>query len=162
MRQLENKLNGLAGSHELQSRIPPDLPPLYVDEIRIGQVITNLIENATSYSENGTQIILEAVAGDLEVVVSITDEGIGIPADDLQRVFERFYRLENGIDCRRGGSGLGLAICKRLVEAMHGTISASSHPGKGATFRVEIPLLQDHNSNRVSATYRCYLSEPSP
>lgn len=139
IRQLEDKVKGLADSHALQIKIPTELPPLYVDEIRIGQVITNLIENAASYSENGTQIILEAVAGDLEVVVSITDEGIGIPADDLQRVFERFYRLESGIDCRRGGSGLGLAICKRLVEAHGGRIWVESQPGQGSKFSFSLP-----------------------
>ncbi|MDD5093533.1 MAG: ATP-binding protein [Dehalococcoidia bacterium] len=138
--QLDNKLRGLVGNHAFEIKVPSNLPLIHVDEVRLGQVVTNLVENAASYSEEGTQITLEARLGRNEIVVSIIDEGVGIPSEDLEKVFERFYRLESGIVRRRSGCGLGLAICKRLVEAHGGRIWAESKPGQGSKFNFTLPI----------------------
>ena len=102
-------------------------------------VITNLVSNATSYSDEGSKISLEAMQTKNNVVVSITDEGIGIPEEHQDKVFDRFYRLESGVSRRRGGSGLGLAICKGIVEEHGGKISVESNLGRGSKFSFNLP-----------------------
>ncbi|MCP4608614.1 MAG: PAS domain S-box protein [Planctomycetes bacterium] len=132
--KLREQLRILAVKHELEINIPRNLPLINIDEIRIGEVITNLVENAASYSENGTRIVLEAQATEDEIIVSITDDGIGIPAQYINKIFDRFYRLEAGVAHRRGGTGLGLSICKAIVEEHGGRIWAESEMGKGTKF----------------------------
>jgi len=119
------------------------LPPIYVDEIRIGQVVTNLISNATAYSEQGTKIVLEAHRSDQEIVVSVTDQGIGIPSEYIDKVFDRFYRLESGIARKIGGTGLGLSICKGIVEQHDGRIWVQSTPDGGSKFSFSLPIAED-------------------
>lgn len=140
--QLDGQLQGLVRNHRLEIHVPPRLPLVNVDEVRIGQVITNLVENAAAYSEPGTLITLQANKSNGDVVVSVSDQGIGIPTDHLQKVFERFYRLESGIARRRGGTGLGLSICKRLVEAHGGKIWAESTLGHGSKFSFTLPIVE--------------------
>src|SRR6185436_316041 len=106
----------------------------------LAQVLINLLDNAVKFTPDGGRIRIEArVAGD-RLSIAVSDTGPGIPADDLGRVFERFYRVERSRDRREGGTGLGLAIAKHLVQAMDGSIEASSTVGTGSTFRVSIPL----------------------
>ncbi len=143
LRQINDHLQGLVKKHRFEVRLPDDLPPIYVDEIRIGEVITNLVQNAVSYSEPGTAITLEAHRNDNEIVVEITDEGIGIGPEHIDKVFDRFYRLESGVARRRGGTGLGLSICKAIVEQHGGKIWVESQLGKGSKFSFSIPLPQE-------------------
>mgnify|MGYP005863535091 CR=1 FL=1 len=98
------------------------------------------MQNAVSYSEPGTPITLEAHQSDGEIWVSVTDQGIGISPDHVDKIFDRFYRLESGVARRRGGTGLGLSICKAIVEQHNGRIWVESEPGKGSKFTFSIPL----------------------
>ena len=138
--QLGNQLESLAASNELKIDIPRTLPPVMIDEVRIGEVIINLVSNALVYSGEGLPVILEASQYDNEVVVSVTDQGIGIPAEQLGKVFDRFYRLESGVSRRRGGTGLGLAICKEIVAQHGGRIWVESEVGRGSKFSFSLPF----------------------
>ncbi|MCP4610620.1 MAG: PAS domain S-box protein, partial [Planctomycetes bacterium] len=140
VKQVDNELRNITQMHSLEINIPPNIPKIHVDEIRIGEVITNLVSNATSYSEEGSKISLEAMQTHSNIVVSVTDEGIGVPPEYQDKVFDRFYRLESGVSRRRGGSGLGLAICKGIVERHGGQISIESKLGEGSKFSFSIPI----------------------
>ncbi len=136
-----HQVNILTDKHKFEIDIPPDLPHIYADEVRISEVITNLISNAVAYSPEGTRIILKATGTDKKITVSVTDQGIGIPAEHQEKVFNRFYRLESGVAHRRGGSGLGLAICKSIVKNHEGWIWVDSEPGQGSTFSFSLPAV---------------------
>ncbi|MCP4611912.1 MAG: PAS domain S-box protein [Planctomycetes bacterium] len=137
---LKNQLRELTVDHELFVNIPTSLPPIEVDETRIGEVVINLISNAVAYSIKGSRITIEGKCIHGEVVLSIADEGIGIPAEQLTLIFERFYRVESGVHRRRGGIGLGLSICKRVIEQHEGRIWVESEVGKGSTFSFSLPI----------------------
>lgn len=138
--QIGDQLQHQVRNHSLEISIQPNLPQVVTDSVRIGQVITNLISNAAAYSEHGTRITLQAKKINDEIVISITDEGIGIPSSHLKKVFDRFYRLESGVARRRGGTGLGLAICKGIIEDQNGRIWAESELGKGTIFSFALPI----------------------
>ena len=113
--------------------LSPDLPALFVDGREIEVVLMNLIENAVKYSDPGTPITLSADRQADQVVFSVADQGLGIPAEHQEHIFERFYRVD-GERRRAPGTGLGLAICKRIVEAHSGRIWVESTPGLGSRF----------------------------
>jgi len=102
-------------------------------------VLINLLQNAISYTPEGGQIAVE-VQPDLNgVEVSVSDTGIGIPAADLPRIFERFYRVDKGRSQELGGTGLGLSIVKHIVEAHGGRVNVESKPGQGSRFSFFLP-----------------------
>lgn len=138
--QLRDQLKHLVNGHRFEMDVPPDLPEMYVDEVRLGEVIINLVSNAAAYSDKGKRIMLRAQRNGDEIMVSVTDEGIGIPKEHLGKIFSRFYRLESGAVRRRGGTGLGLAISKGIVEQHGGKIWVESEVGHGSTFSFTIPL----------------------
>ena len=113
----------------LQAVSPPDLPLVRADQDRILQVFDNLIGNAIKFSPNGGVITLQAQEVGDRVRVSVSDTGIGIPADRLERVFERFYQVDGSTTRKFGGAGLGLAIVKRIVEVHGGRIWVESQTG---------------------------------
>jgi histidine kinase len=126
-RQFEEK--GVA----LTSSLPPDLPLVQADEDRVGQVLLNLIGNALQYTPTEGEVRVSATPHGDEVEVSVTDTGLGIPAEHLPHIFDRFYRVDRSRSRRAGGSGIGLTIAKRLVEAHGGRIWAESEgEGKGS------------------------------
>lgn len=116
------------------------LPPVMVDTHRIRQVLHNLLENAVIHTDSGGSITVSAAREGGYIRISVTDTGEGIPADELPRIFERFYRVDKSRTRATGGTGLGLTIARRLVEAHGGAISVESTPGKGTTFRFTIPV----------------------
>lgn len=126
----------------LQINLPADLPPVNVDRRRIEVVVKNLIENATKYSGDSTPIYVHASFDDDNVTVCIQDEGPGIPADEQQRIFESFYRIDNGLSRKTSGAGLGLAICKGFVQAHGGQIWLDPKVN-GACFKFTLPRFQD-------------------
>lgn len=141
--QLRSRFDRLPGGHRVDLALPPTLPLVLADEVRIGQVITNLIENAASYSPDGAPIAVETcMAGD-EIIVSVRDHGPGIRPEHLEKVFDRFYRLEENVKRRKSGIGLGLAICKGIVEAHGGRIWVESEVGKGSRFSFTLPILKE-------------------
>jgi len=123
------------------------LPMVNIDVTRIRQVLDNLIDNAVKYSGEETAVVLETRQTGAELHVSVTDEGVGIPAIDLARVFDRMYRIEQRLTPGIGGAGLGLAICKGLVEAHGGRIWVESEPAKGSRFCFSLPLNTEEGNN---------------
>jgi len=119
--------------------LPTDLPPLLADVERVQQVVTNLVHNSIKFTPSGGQVTLSAEPVGDEVIISVRDTGVGIPADDLPRIFERFYKADQARS--GGGTGLGLAIAKHIVLAHGGRVWAESVEGKGSTFYVALPAL---------------------
>jgi signal transduction histidine kinase len=120
----------------------PELPVWVVaDPLRLGQIVTNLLSNAFKYSPERAPVIVRLTKLEDFALVSVQDRGEGIAIDDQDRVFERFYRVDNGLTQTAGGFGLGLFIARRLAEAMGGGLVLSSRPGQGSTFSVSLPLL---------------------
>jgi two-component system sensor histidine kinase BaeS len=127
------------GGQTLAESIQPGLPPIYVEPDRIRQILVNLLTNAHEYSPEGASIGVSARGVGAEVEISVSDDGPGIPEDQLERIFDRFTRGDAGLTQRVGGTGLGLAISKSLVELHGGSITAESSVGRGSTFRVRLP-----------------------
>jgi two-component system, OmpR family, sensor kinase len=112
---------------------------LEADPDRLTQVIRNLVRNAVAHTRPDGRVIVAARAHDGRLEIAVSDDGPGIPPDQLEQVFERFHRVDGARSRDAGGSGLGLAIARAIVEAHGGQVRAESAPGQGATFRVELP-----------------------
>ena len=114
--------------------------PIRCDENKLRQVLVNLVDNAVKYSPEGGRVELRVRSENGSCLIEVADEGLGIPADERERIFEKFYRLDPQQTQGVGGSGLGLYICRELVERMNGRLRVESEPGKGSRFTVELPL----------------------
>jgi two-component system, OmpR family, sensor histidine kinase KdpD len=126
--------------YRLVVEVEPGLPMLWLDFVLIEHVLVNLLENAAKYSRPGAPIRVHARRHDHEVIVEVADEGVGVPSADLERIFDKFYRVERG-DRHGAGTGLGLSICRGIIEAHGGTVSARSPAnGKGTVFTVTFPV----------------------
>lgn len=136
-----SRLQGAIANHQLVTEVETNLPLLQLDFVLIEQVLVNLIENAAKYSPPLSAITLRAFRAGGQVVIEVEDEGIGIPAEDLEKVFDKFYRVEHG-DRVIAGTGLGLSICRGIVEEHGGRIIATSpaQSGRGTIFRVLLPI----------------------
>jgi signal transduction histidine kinase len=164
LRQLITELTAqlnihLTNRHRMVIDMPDRLPPAYIDRDKIKQVLFNLLTNAAKYSPRGGQIVLslaEAAPADLPadhpeghfIRIAVSDEGLGIPREDLPRIWERFFRVDNSNTRRIGGTGLGLAIAKALVELHGGRIWAESIVGQGSTFTFTVPIAGDRAVTR--------------
>ncbi|MCG0239204.1 MAG: ATP-binding protein [Firmicutes bacterium] len=134
---------------EVATEIPPDLPPVYADPDRLGQVLVNLLGNAFKFSDPGGRVTVRARTEEGMVRVEVSDTGPGIPPEDLERIFERFYRV-SGPTSRKGGTGLGLAICRAIVQEHGGRIWAESRLGEGSTFIFTLPIAQAPPGNQAA------------
>jgi two-component system phosphate regulon sensor histidine kinase PhoR len=114
------------------------LPHIMGDENRIEQVLVNLVHNAIKFTPQGGRVTISLGVENDAVSISVSDTGIGIPADDLPRIFERFYKVDRARS--GGGTGLGLAIAKHIVQAHGGDIRVASEEGKGSTFTFSLPV----------------------
>jgi two-component system phosphate regulon sensor histidine kinase PhoR len=133
--------------------IQPDLPLVLADRTRLLQVLLNLVRNAISYTPDGGIVSISLAAdeaGGNQIELAVSDTGIGIPPEELQRIFDRFYRTDDSRARSSGGFGLGLAIVRELVDAMGGTISAESTVGEGSHFRL---LLRVAPASSEAASY---------
>ena len=128
-----------AKKQDLAVKIDGELPPVRGDGQKIHQVLINLLHNAISYTPEGGSVLLEARAVQGGVEISVCDNGIGIPPEDVPRIFERFYRVDKARSRDQGGTGLGLSIVKHIVEAHGGEVRVESKPGKGSRFSVFLP-----------------------
>jgi K+-sensing histidine kinase KdpD len=137
---IKDRLDNLTIKHYLHIDIQKELPPLKIDEGRIGEVLTNLVENAVKFSEENTNIYIQAIHKNKQVLVSVADEGVGVSPELHQRIFERFFQGDGRKAGRRKGTGLGLAICQGIIEAHGGKIWVESTPGDGAKFCFSIPV----------------------
>jgi signal transduction histidine kinase len=129
-----------ARGQELHLEIAPDLPEIEADRDRIRQVLVNLLTNANEYCPQGANIGVKALRDGAEMEIDVIDDGPGIPAEQLEHIFERFSRGDAGETQRVGGTGLGLAISKSLIELHGGTIGAQSTLGEGSVFRIRLPI----------------------
>ncbi len=123
----------------LTCQITPDLAPAFADRDRVNQVLDNLIGNAIKFSPQGGTITLRLEEAGEMLQVSVSDSGIGIPEEQIERIFERFYQVDGSATRKFGGAGLGLAIVKRIVEAHGGRIWVNSRLGQGSTFSFTLP-----------------------
>ncbi len=121
-----------------------DLPPVWADARRLGQVLDNLIGNAIKFSANGDSITAAVMRRDeTTVLVAISDTGIGIPPDRIDKIWDRFYQVDSRWTRRRAGTGLGLTIAKQIVEAHGGELRVESVPGAGSTFSFTLPVVRE-------------------
>jgi signal transduction histidine kinase len=136
-RELRERLRGAVAVERLRLDLPERLPPALADPPRLERILVNLITNALKYSPPDAEAVLSAEERDGQVRISVRDRGVGIAADELPHLFERFYRTPAA--SRHEGLGLGLYITRLLVEAHGGRISAESEPGRGSVFHVTLP-----------------------
>jgi two-component system, OmpR family, sensor histidine kinase KdpD len=130
----------ILADHRVEVHLAPDLPMARIDFVLFEQVLFNLLDNAAKYAPAGTVIDVSGRRQGERLVLQVQDEGEGIPPEDLERIFDKFYRV-HAADRRRAGTGLGLAICRGFVEAMGGSIQATNRADRsGAIFTVELPV----------------------
>ncbi len=123
----------------LAADLPADLPAAEGDPDYLERAVANLVDNAVKYTPEGGTIRVAAARRDDGIVIEVRDTGLGIPPEDLPRIFERFYRVDKSRSREMGGTGLGLAIVKHIVQAHGGTVEAESAPGQGSCFRITLP-----------------------
>jgi len=123
----------------------PNLPLIPADRQGLDEVFTNLITNAVKYSPNGADITISVEVENDYLITKFSDTGFGIPGEDLDRIFSKFYRVKNQKTRVINGTGLGLSIVRSIVEAHHGKIMVESSEGEGSTFSVILPLA-DHDA----------------
>ena len=145
-------------NNQLNFEIASDLGVMKSDETRLRQCLLNLLSNACKFTESGDVKLtaeVDSINGDEFIVFSISDTGIGMNQVQLEKVFNEFTQAEDDTTAKFGGTGLGLSITKQLVEMMNGSISASSSPGEGSTFRIEVPRIaasRDHVSSEMKTS----------
>ena len=123
----------------LKERIFPDIH-LEGDRSKLSQVIYNLTENAVKYTPDGGKIQVSLTQKGKNVVLTVQDNGVGIPKEDQSHIFDRFYRVDKARSRETGGTGLGLSIVRQMVQLHGGTIRVDSEMGQGSTFTVELPV----------------------
>jgi two-component system sensor histidine kinase KdpD len=134
-----SRLNRRLASHKIVIAVPADLPQVQADPLLLEQAIVNLLDNAAKYSLPGSDIRVRGEAHGGKVILTVTDEGIGISQDALPHIFEKFYRAKAS-DSRIAGTGLGLAVARGFVEAFGGTLDASNRPDRtGAALTITLP-----------------------
>ena len=138
-RQMADKFRTQTDQHVLSADFPPDFPVIQGDAARLEQVISNLIGNAIKYSPKGGAIRVTGRVLRDEVIVSVSDDGIGIPPEEQARIFERFYRVDDALSRRTAGTGLGLYLAKAVVEAHGGRIWVESAHERGSSFSFALP-----------------------
>ena len=132
--------------HELQISLPSAPVFLNADLTRLSQVFSNLLTNSAKYTVPGGKICLHAQLFQKEIIISVQDNGIGIPADALSRIFDMFSQVDRSVERTSGGLGIGLALVKGLVEMHGGTVTAESE-GKGSTFTVRLPTSEESSQS---------------
>jgi len=133
-------VDGEARDREVQL-ISEEIPDLYVagSRLRLEQAFLNLLANAIKFNRPGGEVRVKVTQFDGRVAVVVADTGVGIPSQDLPRIFERFYRVDKARSRQVGGTGLGLSIVKHVIERMNGTVTVESQVGRGSTFQVVLP-----------------------
>jgi len=130
----------LSAQHRVDVRVDVEEADVWCDPDPVVQVLVNLLGNALKFSDDGTTVFVSSRRDGDEVVVSVRDEGRGIPPEELERIFKRFHQVEKDDSREKGGAGLGLSICQRIVENHGGRIWAESQEGEGATFLFTLPV----------------------
>jgi two-component system phosphate regulon sensor histidine kinase PhoR len=128
-----------ARAHQIELAADAALPDTEIDVLKITQVFENLLDNAVKYTPAGSRVVVQIRLVATEIEVAVRDNGPGIPAADLPRLFERFYRVDKGRSREQGGTGLGLSIVKHIVQLHGGRVRVESEQGKGAAFFFTLP-----------------------
>jgi len=134
------RLNAESRGLRIAVELPEGLPPVRGDAVQLDEVLQNLIDNALQYTPSGGRIDVTAYSNGHEVIFTVADTGIGIPESDLERIFERFYRVDAARSREAGGTGLGLSIARHIVDAHGGRIWVESAVGQGSRFRFSIDV----------------------
>ncbi len=141
VRETVSRLNPLAKKRGQQIVVKiQDECEMFADSGKLAQVCYNIIENAIKYTPDGGTITVSLAKVGRDAVLDISDTGVGIPAEDLPHVFDRFYRVDKARSRETGGTGLGLSIVKQIVRLHAGTVTVASEFGKGTTFTVQLPV----------------------
>jgi CheY-like chemotaxis protein len=130
----------VGGKHTIHLDAPDALPPVEGDPDRLRQVLSNLLSNAIKFSPDGGTVTVVARREDSHIIVSVTDQGVGIPPEAIPQLFGKFFRVDTGRARSIGGTGLGLAVVKEIIEAHQGRIWVESEPDRGSTFSFTLPL----------------------
>jgi len=156
---VERVMRGFASEAKVNifTIVDSDVPKVRLDEGRLKQILFNLLSNAVKFSPQGgpVGVAVHFVSKSLSPIgvdavrIDVTDEGIGIPADELQRIFDEFYQTEQGRRSRKGGTGLGLSLTRNFVELHHGTIEVKSAPGRGSCFTLYLPIDYNEAASRA-------------
>ena len=129
--------------HKIEADFPHDFAPVLADPENVEEILTNLVDNAIKFSPQGGTITIKGESSENEALVTVADEGIGIPLRDQEQVFDRFYRVADDSTKSTKGTGLGLYICKTLIEAHGGRIWVESEAGKGSRFTFSLPMAEE-------------------
>jgi signal transduction histidine kinase len=138
---------------DVQTNMQADLPPVLIDRDAMSQAISNLVDNAIKYSRDVKQLSITTKTSGTDLSIEMADRGIGIPRAEQAKVFEKFYRVGNGLVHDVKGSGLGLSLVKHIIEAHNGTISVESDVDKGTRFTIRLPLSQAPDLDTVQASH---------
>lgn len=134
---------------------------VYLDNAHIREVMNNLIDNAIKYTQKG-EVVVDVTGEDERIIISVKDSGVGIPAEDMAHLFQKFYRVDDKNTRNIGGTGLGLYLSRRLVEIMGGRIWVESIYSKGSTFFVELPRISSQEAKRLSEEAQKPEAQPNP
>ncbi|HSD11830.1 MAG TPA: ATP-binding protein [Candidatus Binatia bacterium] len=144
----------VSDSVELVFEEPTGLPPLYTDEGKVSQILRNFLSNAVKFTEKGeVRVSARLLPGEDMIAFSVVDTGIGIAAEDQERIFQEFSQIDNPIQRKVKGTGLGLPLCRKLAELLGGSVSVESKLGEGSTFTAKIPILY-LLANSTESTWR--------
>ncbi len=135
-----NAMEARRHGHSLTCTLAEDMPEISGDRQRLEQVVTNILGNAIKYTPDGGHIAVTGGGSGRSVWVEVTDDGIGIPEKDRDRIFDRFYRVDKARSRESGGTGLGLSIAKEIVERHHGSLRLVPREGRGTTIRLVLPV----------------------
>ncbi len=140
VQQVVEQIRARTAVRAFQIPIKPGLPLIFADRDRVAEVLANLCDNADKYSPPKKEIIVETRADETEATIAVRDFGKGIPPNDLERVFDKFYRTDSSDSQTAYGYGLGLYVCRQLIQAQGGRIWAENHPEGGAVFSFTLPV----------------------
>jgi len=142
LHEAAERVRGAADAVGIPLSVAPVATDLVVagDRSQLVSAVTNLLDNAVKYSEPGEPVEVDATVADGSICISVRDHGIGIPSRDLERIFERFYRVDRARSRATGGTGLGLSIVRHVAQAHGGDVTVESTEGEGSTFRLRVPL----------------------
>ncbi|WP_292461701.1 PAS domain-containing sensor histidine kinase [Methanolobus sp.] len=135
------KLNASKKGLQIDTNVSSDFPTILADEYKLTEILYNLLENSIKFTDNQGKIKIEAELKGDRVLFSVFDNGIGIAEEDIGKIFDPFIQIDGSITRKYGGTGIGLALAKRFVELHGGNIWVESEPGKGSTFRFDIPII---------------------
>jgi two-component system, OmpR family, sensor histidine kinase SenX3 len=154
LHEAAERVRGAADAVGIPLNVPPVATDLVVsgDSSQLVSAVTNLLDNAVKYSEPGDRVEVDAAVVDGNICISVRDQGIGIPSRDLERIFERFYRVDRARSRATGGTGLGLSIVRHVAQAHGGDVTVESTEGEGSTFRFRLPLPSSGERNLSEAS----------